>query len=359
MPVGEKRTPYFEIDLQEVQASYRCWKQEIENFDRNDRIAYSVKANYDMGIIQTLDRLGGWFEICTRFEYDYLVKQGIEPSKIIVNGTVLCKEDLERYFLAGALVIIDSEECLQWACEHKGKCKIGVRCNLDYIKRGDEYYVKESRFGFENAEEVVHELLRYNHVEVICLQAHFSGNSRSPRIYGELTDGLCQLIKKTGLSTITMIDIGGGYKVAKGFWSVKDYIEIVNLKLLKHGLNNICVVYEPGNALVRSSVVYTTKVVSKRYRDGKNICTVDGSALHLPHIKNPCRSAYDIKGTESNSVGVQSVVGCTCKESDVLLTLVNDKELKVGSEIVIYDLGAYVMNEIPAFLLDKPRVYYK
>ncbi|MGF7186780.1 diaminopimelate decarboxylase [Desulfitispora alkaliphila] len=55
----------------------------------------------------------------------------------------------------------------------------------------------------------------------------------------------------------------------------------------------------------------------------------------------------------------QIIVGNTCKESDVILEINNCRRLEVGEVLEFDNLGAYLLNEIPEFLLDYPSVYHK
>ena len=48
----------------------------------------------------------------------------------------------------------------------------------------------------------------------------------------------------------------------------------------------------------------------------------------------------------------------TIKESDIFTELIDERILEIGSIIEFYYVGAYSVNEIPNFIIKKPKVYY-
>ena len=86
MSINPKITPYYLLNLENVKANFLSFQNSIRSIGRNDIIAYSVKANYNPAIIELLNELGSFFEVCSDYEYELMKKQGISASRIIVNG---------------------------------------------------------------------------------------------------------------------------------------------------------------------------------------------------------------------------------------------------------------------------------
>ncbi len=354
------KTPYFLINIGKVKQRYNAFKDAIDSSYRKDIIAYSIKANYDKKIIELLSNMGAYFEICTHFEFDKLREYEIDLNKVIINGPARNQDEVKQYIDSGALVIFDSISQLQWIQNIDYPVQIGIRINLDYIKKDNSLYgCKISRFGIDIKENDVFELLqRKKNIKITCLHCHFSGNTRDPIIYADITSELCRIIKEKRLSCVKIIDIGGGYKIHPQHWSFNDYVNNVNSVLVEQSMENLTVIYEPGNSLVRTSYSYITKVVDEKNMNGVSYLTVDGSRLHLSPKNARNRFDYKIKHQHSSIISKQIVVGSTCKESDIILELNNSKKLSIGDLIQIDNLGAYVINEISDFLLPKPEVYY-
>jgi diaminopimelate decarboxylase len=265
-----------------------------------------------------------------------------------------------KYIDSGALVIFDSISQLQWIQNIGYPIQIGIRLNLDYIKKDDSLYnCKISRFGIDAGESSIFDLIgRNKNIRITCLHCHFSGNSRDPNVYAEIAKELCRIIKEKGLSCVQMIDIGGGYKIAPQFWNFNDYVNTVTAALVEQSMENLTVIYEPGNSLVRTSCSYITKIIDEKSMNGISYLTVDGTRLHLSPNNARNKFDYKIKQQGDNIVSKQMIAGSTCKESDIILELNNSKRLSVGDIIQFDNLGAYVLNEISDFLLRKPEVYY-
>lgn len=359
MPFCKKITPYYEFNLSSVKENYSNWKSICTKNGRTDIPAYSIKANYDKGILKTIKKLDGTFEICSYFEYRYLKKLGVDSKNIIINGTAFSKENLKEILKSGTLVIGDSEKIIKAICELNIKCNIGIRCNLDYIKTDRNIFInKTSRFGITNIGKIISFLSKYKKINLTCLQAHISGNTREPFVFELIAKSLCEIIFHYNLKTISKIDIGGGYKISEKHWNIKDYYEPVIKVLKQRKMEHLKVVFEPGNSIARDCGKYYTRITDIKSINGTTYCIADGSIIHLPFLKGKKIKDCRIQNSKNTKEEKQYIVGSTCKESDVLAELTNEPALKIGSVIEFYNIGAYSINEIPEFIINKPRVYY-
>ena len=359
MPFCKKITPCYEFNLSSVKENYSYWKSICAKNGRTDIPAYSIKANYDKEILKTIKKLDGTFEVCSYLEYQYLRKLGIASKNIIVNGTAISKKNLKTILKSGTLIIADSEKIIKDICELNIKCNIGLRCNLDYIKTDKNiFFNKISRFGITHIEEIISFLLKYKKVNLICLQAHFSGNTREPSVFKLIAKTLCEIILHHNLKNISRIDIGGGYKVSRKYWNIRDYYESVLNVLKEKQMEYLKIIFEPGNSIVRNCGKYYTAIIDIKKINGTIYCIANGSIIHLPFLKGKNFKNYRIQNSKNTKEEKQYIVGSTCKESDVLAELTNEPALKIGSIVEFYNIGAYSINEIPEFIINKPKVYY-
>jgi len=361
MPVGKKiETPCFLIDVNKVKQKYQTFKKAITDCNRNDIIAYSIKANYDKNIVTMLDNSGAFFEVCSEFELSKLQEYNIELNKIVINGFIENKNMVLEYINGGALVIVGSDYDLQWVNSINFPVDIGIRINLDYIKKDCNLYsCKRSRFGIDIRNNVLFDLILKNkNINVICLHCHFSGNTRDPVIYADIVNELCEIINKYKLKHVKIIDIGGGYKVGPKFWSFADYVNNIVAALKSRNMEKLKVIYEPGNSVVGNSCSYITKIIDVKSIHGLTYVTVDGTSIHLFPRQGKRLLDYRIPLRKGETEEKQIIVGNTCKESDVILEINNSRKLEIGETLRFDNLGAYLLNEIPAFLLEYPSVYY-
>ena len=359
MSFGKKITPYYEFNLSSVKKNYSNWQEICTKNGRNDTPAYSIKANYEKRILKTIKKLEGTFEVCSYYEYKYLRKLNIASKNIIVNGTAFSKKNLKKILKSGALVIADSEKIIKDICELNIKCNIGIRCNLDYIKTDENIFMnKISRFGITNIEENISFLLKNKKINLICLQAHFSGNTREPAIFKLITNALCEIILQYNLKSISSIDIGGGYKISKKYWSIEEYYKSVLNVLKEKQMEQLKLIFEPGNSIIGDCGKYYTSIIDIKNINGTKYCVADGSTIHLPFLKGKMHKNYRILNSETKKEEKQYVVGNTCKESDVISEFTNASSLKIGSLIEFCYAGAYSINEVPNFIIKKPKIYY-
>ena len=210
MPIDSKITPYYLLNLEKVKANFLSFQNSIRTIGRNDIIAYSVKANYNPAIIELLNELGAFFEVCSDYEYELMQSYGISASNIIVNGCFY--KDFSKY-KDSVLVIDTHNQLLEWV-KNGSKEKIGIRVNLDFITVDERFHNKKSRFGLKIQTDQESNLLKkIDTKNIICLHCHLSGNNREPSIYRDIIIQLQKICNDYQLHNVKYLDIGGGYKI--------------------------------------------------------------------------------------------------------------------------------------------------
>ena len=229
MPIDENLvTPYYLINLEQVTKNYNEFISLSRRSGRQDILAYSVKANYDISIIKTLDRLGTYFEVCSKYEYDLLLTYGINPAKIIINacsGT----SDVFDWGRKSFLIILDSLEQFRIWVNNGCVNEIGLRVNLNCFTKDDRFQRKVSRFGIDLQSKSFHNLLKkVDRSKIVCLHCHLSGNNREPSIYADAISAMYSYIAEFNFASVRNIDIGGGFKVGNNYWKFSDYIDKID-----------------------------------------------------------------------------------------------------------------------------------
>lgn len=355
----EIETPCFIIDICDIENTYRNFLESIHNVGRKDIIAYSMKANYDYKILDRLKKNGAYFETNSQFETNILKKCGVDKEKIIMNTFLKNKDHALECMNSCNFIIINSFQDLCLLADMDIQIFLGIRFNLDNIKDCNYHSRMESRFGMDIDIKNLKKFLKINkNIKIKCIHAHLSGNTRNPEIYQDMINELCRIIRELHLKYVKYIDIGGGFKIDPSFWTFSDYINLISSTLSRNKMAYLKIIYEPGNCLVRTSCTYITTVINKKKMNGKIYITVDGSSLHV----NPSRTKYKpdyILPQKKHSEERQLIVGNTCKESDVLFYAEKESQLEPGDLIIIRNVGAYTLNEIPRLILDSPNIYYK
>lgn len=360
MSNNSRKTPYYLIDIKKVKKNYEELENIIKDSGRKkDIIAYSIKANYSTVIIKQLNELHSYFEVCSEYEYNILMKNNISKSKIVINGCFF--NDFKKY--KESILIIDSySQLYNWINTYNCNLEIGIRVNLDCITNNEDdkrFVNKNSRFGIDFSSPDIKKLIKQiNWDNVICLHCHLSGNSREPSIYKDIILELIKIRNEYGMKKIKYFDIGGGFKVGKdnGLWKYSDYVEVIN----ETCPNDVEVIYELGNALVRECAEYHTKVIDVKKLNKEYIFVTDGSIMHIPKI-NHSKMKYRIEKSrkKNDQHRGNKIYGNTCKESDLLLKLNSQELLSKEDTLIIENVGAYSINEVKNLIIPSPNVYVK
>lgn len=352
--IKSHETPRFEINLEKIQANYNDYRDSFSKGNLNCIVAYAIKANYDYQIIKLLNSLGSHFEISAPYEMDILDQLSIPREKIIINGCFADCIFINSSIKSGSLFFLDSISQIDFL---EDDVEIGLRINYDEYKKDDpSYRAKKSRFGISIKElDICMRKLSEKRISVIAVNMHTSGNDRSPHTYRNALLVVKHLKESFCFKELRYLDLGGGYKIDKQYWSVDDYVCEIKNAVREFELENYKLIIEPGNSIVRTACSYITKVIAKKIINGVPVAIIDGSALHLG-IPNPYKAIIH-KGS-LNTIRKQLIVGCSCKESDVLGEVDNSCEINVGDIIVYENIGAYTIDKCNDYIIKKPYLMW-
>lgn len=363
-------TPCYILDVEELEKSIRGFQTALDKNFNNAIVGYSVKTNSTPYCMKLAGEFGAFAEVVSHDEYELARLCGFNQNRIIYNGPMKSKETFIDAVTNGAIVNIEAKREIDWLSElpQNKQYNIGLRLNINISHispedaDGDD---DDSRFGlsddtpeFRQAIETINNM---PHIKLAGLHIHRTAHSRSVRFYQKSIDYACKAIKKYNLK-LDYLDIGGGYfGIFPNKPTYQQYSDSFYEVLKSHELNNLCIIVEPGNALVASSFDFLTEVIDvKNIEDDKWFITTDGSRNDVdPFFKKTSYLDEEIYLNNSDIVNKQIVSGCTCLEYDRLFTLENKPLLNVGDRIKYKNVGAYTMCLTPMFIRYIPNIYAK
>lgn len=361
-------TPCFVLDTAELRRSISGFQEALQSNFQRTIVGYSVKTNSTPYCLRIAHEMGVYAEVVSSDEYELALLCGFRPNRIIYNGPMKSRESFLETIISGGIVNIETKRELVWLKELPLDriYKVGIRLNVNISRISQEDADCEddnSRFGFHEETGELATALRIigelPNVVLSGLHIHRTAHSRSVRFYERLLQFACGIIRKYDLN-LDYIDVGGGYYgIFPNKPTYHDYSDAIKQALRSNNCEDLCVIIEPGNALVASSFTFVSQVIDvKDAGHGRWFITTDGSRNDIdPFFRKTAYLDEEIYSSPTVTAETQIISGCTCLEYDRLFTIKNKPLLSVGDYIVYHNVGAYTMCLTPMFIRYVPTIY--
>ena len=368
--LNELQTPCFVIDEKEFRRSIIGFKNALDSCFSSSLVGYSVKTNSLPYCLRHAHQLGAFAEVVSSDEYELARICGFAQNRIIYNGPMKSKESFVDAIVHGAIVNIEAKRELDWLLElpQEDKYKVGLRLNINISKVSSEDADGDddnSRFGFSDETRefasAIEFINRLPNVTLSGLHIHRTAHNRSIHFYENSIQYACDVIHKYNL-VLDYLDVGGGYfGIFPNKPTYQQYSEAFYTVLKNNSLEHLCVIVEPGNALVASCFSFVSEVIDvKQVEDDLWFITTDGSRNDVDPFFRKTSYLNEIISTNNSPIVKEQIVsGCTCLEYDRMFTLHEQPLLSVGDRILYKNVGAYTMTLTPLFIRLLPNVYLK
>jgi len=155
------------------------------------------------------------------------------------------------------------------------------------------------------------------------------------------------------LSTLSWINLGGGYLLDSAI-RVDLLCESIALLRSRHGLE---VFIEPGAALVRKAGSLVASVIDIFRSGGKSIAVLDTTVNHVPEVFE-YQFEPDVLGHDDNGEFEYRLAGSSCLAGDFFGEYAFHRRLRIGSRVVLTNVGAYAMVKAHMFNgINLPAIY--
>ena len=368
--MNKLNTPCFIFDHKELEKSIIGFRKALQLYFSKLQIGYSMKTNSLPYCLSIAKKNGCCAEVVSYDEYDIARKCGFEQSKIIFNGPMKSKETFFDAITHKAIVNIETKRELLWLMDlpKDNNYKVGLRLNINISKVSPEDADGDkdnSRFGFSDDtlefKEAIDYIEKIPNVRLAGLHIHRTAHNRSILFYENSIQYACDIIHKYGLE-LEYLDVGGGYfGIFPNKPTYLQYSEAFYRVLKKNSLDHLCIIVEPGNALVASCFSFLSEVIDvKQVEPDLWFITTDGSRNDVdPFFRKTSYLDEEFYSKETDTVKEQIVSGCTCLEYDRLFSLIDKPLLSVGDRILYRNVGAYTMCLTPLFIRLFPNIYVK
>jgi diaminopimelate decarboxylase len=323
---------------------------------RKALVAYSVKANSNLGVIALLARLGAGFDVVSGGELARVLAAGGDARKVLFSGVGKTEAEIAQALEAGILCLnLESEAELQRVAQvaaRLGKrAPIAFRVNPDVDAKTHPYIstgLRQNKFGvpYADAERLYREAARMPQLAVTGIGCHIGSLMTSAGPFVDAAGrilALAERLQSLGVAP-RHIDLGGGFGIRyrdESPASIGDFVDGA-LGVLAGRAQTL--ILDPGRAIVGNAGVLLARVEYVKRGAEKNFLVVDAAMNDLirPALYGAWHEVLPVRAAQATAGEVYDVVGPVCESADFLA---KDRALAAqqGDLLAVMSAGAYAM----------------
>jgi diaminopimelate decarboxylase len=319
-------------------------------------ICYSVKANSNLSVLETIAKLRGGADVVSLGEYHRALKAGIDQKRIVFSG--VGKQDFEiAEALKSSLLqfniesVSELESINKIAVSLNKQAPIAFRVNPD-IDAGTHENIStgkaDNKFGIpiDKAKEVYQYANKLEKIKIVGIDVHIGSQISNLNAFRQTFEHLAKLIDELKNINIHLenIDIGGGlgikYTDEDLEPDLQEYSALVK-KILGH--LNCRIIFEPGRYIVGNCGILVTKVLYKKTSQNKNFLITDAGMNDFSRtaLYGATHKLIPLYKKKSGKTGIFDVVGPVCESTDTFLKNYFVEGAETGDFLAFLDVGAY------------------
>ncbi len=352
---GRVGTPFYCYSRATLERHYKVFAAALPE---GSLVAFSVKANGNLAVLNTLALLGAGADVVSGGELAKALAAGIPAERIVFSGVGKTKEEMHQALSAGIYQFnVESEPELlaldEVARELNRRAPITLRINPDVDAKTHAKITTgtaETKFGipFSAARAAYARAASLHNVEIVGIDVH---------IGSQLTDlapfeaafvkvaELARTLRADGHS-ITRLDLGGGLGVPYENNNMPPPDPAAYGAMVARATRDLgCrLVFEPGRLIAANAGVLVSKVLYVKQGEAKSFLILDAGMNDL--IRPAMYDAHhEIVPVAEPAPGAErvpyDVVGPVCETSDLFAAGRALPELKSGDLVAILSAGAY------------------
>ena len=325
--------------------------------DRDALVAYSVKANSNLGVLATLSKLGAGADVVSAGELARALAVGIPGEKIVFSGVGKRADEMDMALKAGIKVFnvesLPELHILNQRAKNLGlKAPVSFRVNPDVSAGGHEKISTgkaENKFGiaWSSAEQAYKDAAQLSNIDIVGVDVHIGSQITDLAPFEAAINkvgGLIKRLREQG-HRIKSFDVGGGLGIP--YDSTNDvppgpdeYGRLV--KRLTADMD-IQLIFEPGRMVAGNAGVLLSEVVYIKQGEDRTFAILDAAMNDLirPALYEAYHEVEPVIEPTSNSRQLYDIVGPVCETGDTFAKHRKLPELAQGDLVVFHSAGAY------------------
>ena len=340
--------------------NYKALEEALENKlgkDHPKLIAYSVKANSNIAVINVLKKLGSGADVVSSGELKRVTKAGIKGDKIVFSGVGKTEEELSLALDSDVMQfniesIPELEMLADIASLKKKKAPIAFRINPDIDAGGHEKIStggSSTKFGiaYKDAVTVYEYAKTLPGIHVVGIDIHIGSQITDIEPFKLAFNKVLLLykqLKKNG-HNIVNLDLGGGIGVSydqniKPF-HIDQYADIIKEKFGSLGCK---LIFEPGRYISANAGILLTKVIRNKESYDNNFLIVDSAMNDIlrPALYDAHHEVISVNEYKREQELIDyEIVGPICETGDIICRKASLNKIKEGDLLAIKLAGAY------------------
>ncbi len=318
-------------------------------------IAYSMKANANLGVLALLAREGAGADVVSGGELFRALKAGVPPKKIVFSGVGKNREEM-RDALKADILMFNVESAAELALLDRVAQEMGVRVPLalrvnpdvdpqthPYIATG----LRSSKFGIPIVEapaeyEKAHRLAG---IEVVGIHMHIG--SQLIKV-APIADALARVVDLAGTLRargipIRYLDVGGGLGIRYRDEQPASPRELAEAVLPAVRSLGVTLILEPGRSMVGNAGLLLTRVLYNKETGDRRFVVVDAAMNDLirPSLYNAFHEIVPVREALGRPPLTVDVVGPICESGDFLAKARPLPPVAEGDLLAVMSAGAY------------------
>ena len=335
-------------------------RERAERFDRAfgdapHLVAYAIKANMNLAVVQTFVAAGCGIDVTARGELERALVAGADPAKIVYSGVGKRDHEIDRALDVGVRMInVESLDELQAIDARAGAlgriAPIAFRLNPDVDPKTHPYIstgLRTAKFGIpiEEAPRAYAQAKTLANVRVVGVDCHIGSQQLSLE---PLRDALLR-VKETVLALrdqgheIALIDVGGGLGVSYADDETPPTPEAyAEMALEVVGGLDATIVCEPGRSLTAGAGLLLTRVLYQKENPAKRFAICDAAMNdYLRPALYGSDPRIELDPLREGPLAPVDLVGPVCESTDRFFQDRPLPPLENGDLVVLRDAGAY------------------
>ena len=348
-------TPVYVYSSATLRRHYKVIDAAFEGMDR--LIAYSVKANGNLGVLATLARLGAGADVVSLGELKRALRAGIPASRIVFSGVGKTGYEMNYALEVGIHQFnVESAGELERLSREAERCSLkapvalrvnpdvaaGGHANISTGKAGDKFGVP-----WGEAEALYARAGELPGIDVVGIDVHIGSQITELKPMEEAflkVVDLAERLRQAG-HDIRRLDLGGGlgipYRDDDSPAPPKAYAEMVARVTEGKGVE---VILEPGRVIAGNAGVLLSEALYVKPAPERTFLIIDAGMNDLmrPALYDAHHDIIPVEKAAEDAASIAyDVVGPICESTDKFARLRQMAEVTPGDLLAIMSSGAY------------------